>query len=213
MSRQLGFPVTWKNETWFSGQKLNLQREEIKQDLNYGFPCSILFHWFWRKQTYQSLRRTSMVSYNKVSLYDHKTLLFLIMHARAMCHFQYYCYILRILERSLLHCTKNARVLWFAFLVVDWYRSILQYSYVTVGAMASQITSISTVCPNICSGSHQRKYQSSGSLAFVRGIHRRQVDYPKKGPVTRKMLSYCDVIMVNFLSALPITTGKWAMKV
>ena len=38
-----------------------------------------------------------------------------------------------------------------------------------------------------CSGSHQRKYQSSPSLAFARGIHRWPVDSPNKEPVTRKM--------------------------
>ena len=37
--------------------------------------------------------------------------------------------------------------------------------------MASQITSVSTLRSNICSGADQRKHQSSTSLAFVRGIH------------------------------------------
>ena len=32
--------------------------------------------------------------------------------------------------------------------------------------MASQITDVSTVCPNICSGADKRKHQSSASLAF-----------------------------------------------
>ena len=43
---------------------------------------------------------------------------------------------------------------------------------VIMSAMASQITSVSTVCATICSGADQRKYQSSASLTFVRGIHR-----------------------------------------
>ena len=42
---------------------------------------------------------------------------------------------------------------------------------------------------------HQRKYQSSASLAFVRGIHRRPVNSPHKWPVTRKMFPFDDVIM------------------
>ena len=36
---------------------------------------------------------------------------------------------------------------------------------------------------------------SSASLAFVRGIHRWPVDSPHKGPVTRKMLPFDDVII------------------
>ena len=37
------------------------------------------------------------------------------------------------------------------------------------------------------SGADQRKYQSSASLAFVRGIHRWPVNSPRKGPVTQKI--------------------------
>ena len=44
------------------------------------------------------------------------------------------------------------------------------------------------------SGVDQRKHQSSASLAFVRGIHRRPVNSPHKGPVTRKMFPFDDVI-------------------
>ena len=40
-----------------------------------------------------------------------------------------------------------------------------------------------------------KKHQSSASLAFVRGIHRGPVNSPHKGPVTRKMLPFDDVIM------------------
>ena len=43
------------------------------------------------------------------------------------------------------------------------------YSDVILSAMASQITGVSIVCPYVCSGSDQRKRQSSASLAFVRG--------------------------------------------
>ena len=55
-----------------------------------------------------------------------------------------------------------------------------------MGAMASQITSVSIICSTVCSGADQRRHQSSASLAFVRGIHLSQVDSPHKGPVTRK---------------------------
>ena len=46
-------------------------------------------------------------------------------------------------------------------------------------------------------GADQRKHQSSTSLAFVRGIHRGPVNFPHKWPVTRKMYSFEDVIMLT----------------
>ena len=48
---------------------------------------------------------------------------------------------------------------------------------------------------NRYSGADQRKHQSSASLAFVQGIHRGPVNSPHKGPVTRKMLPFDDVII------------------
>ena len=45
-------------------------------------------------------------------------------------------------------------------------------------------------------GADQRKHQSSMSLAFVRGIHRWPVNSPHKGPVTRKMFPFDDIIMI-----------------
>ena len=41
-----------------------------------------------------------------------------------------------------------------------------------------------------------RRRSKKTSLAFVRGIHRWPVNSPHKGPVTRKMLPFDDVIMV-----------------
>ena len=41
-----------------------------------------------------------------------------------------------------------------------------------MSALASQITDVSIVCSNVCSGADQWKHQSSASIAFVRGIHR-----------------------------------------
>ena len=46
------------------------------------------------------------------------------------------------------------------------------YNDVIMSAMAPQITGVSIVCSNICSGADQGKHHSSASLAFVRGIHR-----------------------------------------
>ena len=68
-------------------------------------------------------------------------------------------------------------------------------SDVTMSVMASQIASVSIVCPTVCTGANQRKHQSSVSLVFVRGIHRSPVDSPYKRPLTRKMFPFDDVIM------------------
>ena len=72
-----------------------------------------------------------------------------------------------------------------------------------MSSMASQITSLMIVY-SVYSGAHQRKHQSSVSLAFVRGIHRWPVNSPHKGPVTRKMFPFDDVIMMSSLQR------KWA---
>ena len=69
------------------------------------------------------------------------------------------------------------------------------YSDVIMGATVSQITGVTSVYSNVCSGAVQRKHQSSPSLATVRGLHRRPVNYPHKGQVTRKIFPFNDVIM------------------
>ena len=63
------------------------------------------------------------------------------------------------------------------------------YNDVIMGAMASQITSLTIVYSTVYSGADQRKHQSSASLAFVRGIHRWPVNSPHKRPVTRENVS------------------------
>ena len=80
---------------------------------------------------------------------------------------------------------------------------------------ASQISSIMIVYATVYSGADQRKHQCSASLAFVRGIHRRPVNSPRKGPVTRKMVPFDDVTMhvdlihwyVNFKSGVKTLRG------
>ena len=64
-----------------------------------------------------------------------------------------------------------------------------------MGAMASQITSLTNVYSTVYSDAYQRKHQSSASLAFLQGIHRSPVNSPHKVPVTRKMFPFDDVIM------------------
>ena len=68
------------------------------------------------------------------------------------------------------------------------------FSDVVISATTSQITGVSVVYSAVCSGTDQRKHQSSASLAFGRGIRRWPVSSPHKGSRTRKMFPF-DVIM------------------
>ena len=75
------------------------------------------------------------------------------------------------------------------FLLIDHYNDVI------ISGMASQITSLLILYSSVYSGVDQRKHHSSASLAFVMGIHRWPVNSLHKGPVTRKMFSFDDVIM------------------
>ena len=79
--------------------------------------------------------------------------------------------------------------LWMYIMVSTHYRDVL------MGAMASQITSLTMVYWTVYSGADQRKHQSSASLAFMRGLQRGPVNSPRKWPVTRKIFKFDDVIM------------------
>ena len=88
------------------------------------------------------------------------------------------------------------------------------YSDVIMIAMASQITSLTIVYLTVCWGVYQRKHQSSPSLAFVRGIHQWPVNSLHKGPVTRKMFPFDDVIMRDDLCQMAFVAaetcrGEW----
>ena len=72
-----------------------------------------------------------------------------------------------------------------------------------MGVITSQITSLTIVYSTIYSGTDQRKHQSSASLAFVRGIHRRLVNSPHKGSVARKMFPFDDVIISEYDQLIP----------
>ena len=73
-----------------------------------------------------------------------------------------------------------------------------------MGAKASQITRLTIIYSNVYSSADQRRHQSSASLAFVRVIHRWPVNSPDKGPVTRIMFQFDDVIMYWAQIALQI---------
>ena len=80
----------------------------------------------------------------------------------------------------------------------------IHYGDIIMGAMASEITSITLVYSTVYSVADRRKHQSSALLAFVWGIHRGPVNSTHKGPVTRKMFPFDDVIMPNKKSVLLI---------
>ena len=92
-----------------------------------------------------------------------------------------------------------------------WTNSSLHYTDVIMGTIASQITSFTIGYSAVYSDAHQRKYQSSASLVFVWGIHRRPVNSPHKWPVTRKMFPFDDVIMYLSIIALSLTHKEQIM--
>ena len=75
--------------------------------------------------------------------------------------------------------------------------TLFHYTDEIMGAMASQITSLTIVYSTVYSDTDQRKQQSSASLAFVRGVHRGPLNFPHKWPVTRKRFPFDDVIMFS----------------
>ena len=78
-----------------------------------------------------------------------------------------------------------------------------------MSVMTSHITSLTIVYSSVYSGADQRKHQSCASLAFVWGIHRWPGNSPRKGPVTRKMFPFDDVIMYcRFLPPIPINVFR-----
>ena len=81
-----------------------------------------------------------------------------------------------------------------------------------MGAIASQINSLTSVYSTVYSGADQRKHQSSAPLAFVWGIPRWPVNSPQKWPVTRKMFPFDDVIMHcwDYIHCVPSLGGVTA---
>ena len=68
---------------------------------------------------------------------------------------------------------------------------INHYIDVIMTPMTSQITDLTVVYSIVYSGADQRKHQSSASPGNSPG----PVNSPHKGPVTRKMIPFDDVIM------------------
>ena len=68
--------------------------------------------------------------------------------------------------------------LFLCFTFVTWRIIIYHYNEFIMGAMTSQITSLTIVYSTVYSGADQIKHQSSASPAFVRGIHRGTGEFP-----------------------------------
>ena len=103
--------------------------------------------------------------------------------------------------KHLVLCGIKDRVPLLRRFVVHWKNNhlnkhIVHHNDVIMGAIASQITSLTIVYSIVYSDADQRKHQSSASLAFVRGIHRGPVNSPHKWSVTRKMFPFDDVNMI-----------------
>ena len=81
---------------------------------------------------------------------------------------------------------------------------------IIMGAMASQITSLSIVYSTVYSRRTSKEHQSSASLAVVRGIHSWPVNSPHKGPVTRKVFPFDDVI-IEWSDNFPNKTSMWLL--
>ena len=88
---------------------------------------------------------------------------------------------------------------------------VLHYGDVIMGAIGSHITSLTIGNSTVYSDADQRKHQNSASLAFVLGIHRWPMNSLHKGPVTRKMFPFDDVLMIKELNwmLLHVITRCW----
>ena len=132
------------------------------------------------------LRNFSIINGFRFSIYQHYQGL-LLSHCddRILVSIKWWCS---------LHITMTSRWARWRPCVNKVTMQFTHYNDVTMGTMASQITSLAIVCSTVYSGADQRKHQSPASLAFVWGIHRGPVNSPHKGPVTRKMFPFDDVI-------------------
>ena len=82
------------------------------------------------------------------------------------------------------------------------------HNYVIMKAMASQITSLTIVYSSVYLAQIKENINAPRHWAFVRGIHRWPVNSPHRGPVTRKMLPFYDVIMTGLVKLILIDMGN-----
>ena len=117
-----------------------------------------------------------------------------------LCSYKWSCS-----KKCIAHCHKPDDLSWYLHysdVILFHHLSnttiwLFQYIDGIMSTVASQITSLTIVYSTVHSGADQRKHQSSASLAFVRGIHQWPVNFPHKGPVTRKMFPFYGVIVYS----------------
>ena len=100
-------------------------------------------------------------------------------------------------KATTIHCTNHNKMHKFDTANEATTKNLWHYSDVIMGAMGSQITSLTINYSTVYSDADQRKHQSSASLALVRVIHRWPVNSLHKWPVTQKMFPFDDVTMVG----------------
>ena len=76
-------------------------------------------------------------------------------------------------------------------------KNYIYCSDVIMGAMVTQITSLTIVYWTVYSDTDQIKHRNPATLAFVKGIYWSPMDYPHKGPGIWKMFPFDDVIMLT----------------
>ena len=90
---------------------------------------------------------------------------------------------------------------------------ILHYNDAIMTTIASQLTSLTSVCSTVYSDADQRKYQSSASLAFVWGIHRDRWIPRTKGQLRGKcfhlMTSSCKLVIFNRITDKHLEHFPW----
>ena len=123
---------------------------------------------------------------------------------REHCKYKSMCFkTLRVIDHMTMYC-KYLFTMLVKISLKACMTALGHYNGVMVGAIASQITSLTIVYSIVYSDADQRKHQSSTSLAFVRGIHRGPVNSPPKWPVTRKLFPFDGVIEGSFRSGTGI---------
>ena len=168
---------------------LNLPRANelnIRGCCNVGYPS----------ETYLKLRSRE-ISFVQISRFSSSSSQ--VLHSARQYHCHKWCKISKRFGKiEIRFRPKILRGIW----IYDAFRTD-QYNDVIISAMASQITRLTIVYSTVYLGEDQRKHQSSASLAFGRGIHRWPVNSPHRGPATRKMFPFDDLIMQPVLQQLP----------
>ena len=85
----------------------------------------------------------------------------------------------------------------------------MHYDDAIMTTIASQITSLTSVYSTVYSDAHQRKHQSSASLAFVWGIHRDRWIPRTKGQLRGKCFNLMTSSWINHVSV----TKSWRTRV